>query len=258
MSTEREADPPDRGTEVGAAATGRARRSRILLRRSARRAGRRRATRFRANATPSSPPRCASIPSTSWRSRPPDQGARARADPLRADGGLAVHVLPRRGVDHGRGSGEHADIGAARPALRGRAPVELRHVRLPRTPSGLRHQRLRRDGQRAVGVGREAPGGQRRDRRPRLAPSRTRSGAAAVLAGVREYRTAMRSFAAMTNLEVWYAHIDMDELAAADQGPGRPEARQAARQGPREDAHPRQPAGLHQAHRRRSTASRGS
>ena len=33
----------------------------------------------------------------------------------------------------------------------------------------------------------------------------------AVLAAVNEYRTAMRSFAAMTNLEVWYAHIDMDE-----------------------------------------------
>jgi uncharacterized protein (DUF2252 family) len=34
---------------------------------------------------------------------------------------------------------------------------------------------------------------------------------AAVLASVREYRTAMRSFAPMTNLEVWYAHIDMDQ-----------------------------------------------
>ena len=35
----------------------------------------------------------------------------------------------------------------------------------------------------------------------------------AVLTGVREYRTAMRSFAAMSNLEVWYAHLDMDEVA---------------------------------------------
>ena len=33
----------------------------------------------------------------------------------------------------------------------------------------------------------------------------------AVLEGVRGYRTAMRSFAAMTELEVWYAHIDMDQ-----------------------------------------------
>ena len=35
----------------------------------------------------------------------------------------------------------------------------------------------------------------------------------AVLTSVREYRTAMRSFAAMSNLEVWYAHLDMDEIA---------------------------------------------
>ncbi len=35
----------------------------------------------------------------------------------------------------------------------------------------------------------------------------------AVLSSVREYRTAMRSFAAMSNLEVWYAHLDMDEIA---------------------------------------------
>ncbi len=35
-----------------------------------------------------------------------------------------------------------------------------------------------------------------------------------------EYRTAMRQFAAMTNLAVWYAHIDVEnafkELQAAD------------------------------------------
>ncbi|MGE5227846.1 MAG: DUF2252 domain-containing protein, partial [Planctomycetaceae bacterium] len=35
---------------------------------------------------------------------------------------------------------------------------------------------------------------------------------AAVLAAVSEYRTAMRDFAAQTNLEVWYAHIDMEQL----------------------------------------------
>jgi len=34
----------------------------------------------------------------------------------------------------------------------------------------------------------------------------------AVLAGVRGYREAMRSFADMNNLEVWYAHLDMDEV----------------------------------------------
>ena len=34
----------------------------------------------------------------------------------------------------------------------------------------------------------------------------------AVLTGVKEYRKAMRSFAGMTNLDVWYAHIDVDQV----------------------------------------------
>jgi uncharacterized protein (DUF2252 family) len=35
-----------------------------------------------------------------------------------------------------------------------------------------------------------------------------------VMAAVAQYRQAMRTFAGMTNLEVWYAHIDIDELRA--------------------------------------------
>jgi hypothetical protein len=35
-----------------------------------------------------------------------------------------------------------------------------------------------------------------------------------VMAAVGKYRTAMRGFAGMTNLDVWYAHLDMDELGA--------------------------------------------
>jgi uncharacterized protein (DUF2252 family) len=35
---------------------------------------------------------------------------------------------------------------------------------------------------------------------------------AAVLSAVKGYRTVMRAFAAMTNLEVWYAHIDVEQL----------------------------------------------
>src|SRR3979411_595470 len=35
---------------------------------------------------------------------------------------------------------------------------------------------------------------------------------AAVLAAVHEYRTAMRSFAGMSNLEVWHAHLDVEQL----------------------------------------------
>ncbi len=35
-----------------------------------------------------------------------------------------------------------------------------------------------------------------------------------VLAAVRRYREAMRDFAAMTNLDVWYAHLDLDRMRA--------------------------------------------
>jgi uncharacterized protein (DUF2252 family) len=35
-----------------------------------------------------------------------------------------------------------------------------------------------------------------------------------VMAAVSRYREAMRSFATMTNLDVWYAHVDMDQLRA--------------------------------------------
>ena len=51
--------------------------------------------------------------------------------------------------------------------LRRRAPVELRRVRLARATAGVRHQRLRRDAARAVGVGRQAPGREHADRRAR-------------------------------------------------------------------------------------------
>ena len=50
--------------------------------------------------------------------------------------------------------------------LRRRAPVELRRLRHARAHADLRHQRLRRDAARPVGVGREATGGELRGRRP--------------------------------------------------------------------------------------------
>ena len=79
----------------------------------------------------------------------------------------AVRLLPRRRADHGDGSLADAELGHPHPAVRRRAPLELRHVRLAGADPRLRHQRLRRDGAGAVGVGREAPGGELRDRGPR-------------------------------------------------------------------------------------------
>ena len=57
--------------------------------------------------------------------------------------------------------------GAAGAGVRRRAPVELRRLRLAGARAGLRHQRLRRDAARPVGVGRQAARGEPRSRGPR-------------------------------------------------------------------------------------------
>ena len=59
------------------------------------------------------------------------------------------------------------ELRTARPDLRRRPPVELRGVRLGRATADLRHERLRRDAPRSVGVGREAARREPRDRRAR-------------------------------------------------------------------------------------------
>ena len=104
-------------------------------------------------------------------------GAGARADPLRADAGVAVHVLPRRGLPDGGRPGRRAADRAGRAALRRCAPVQLRRVRRARPAAGVQHQRLRRDAAGPVRVGRQAARGELRRRRPR---SRLRRQAAAV------------------------------------------------------------------------------
>ena len=132
-------------------------------------------------------------------------GARARPDPVRPDAGLAVRLLPGRGRGHGRRPRGDAALRAHRPGLRRRAPVELRRVRLARAAAAVRHQRLRRDAARVRGNGTSSVW-RRASRSPAAnngftdKPSARRSRSA-----VAAYRTAMREFAAMGNLEVWYA-----------------------------------------------------
>ena len=94
-------------------------------------------------------------------------GAGAGADPLRADAGVAVHVLSRRGVPDGGRSGRDAPYGLGSAAVRRRASVELRCLRRPGSPAGVQHQRLRRDAAGPVRVGRQAARRQLRRRRPR-------------------------------------------------------------------------------------------
>ena len=55
----------------------------------------------------------------------------------------------------------------SRAGLRRLPRGEFRRLRQPGTPAGLRHQRFRRNASRAVGMGREAPGGEHRAGRPR-------------------------------------------------------------------------------------------
>ena len=70
--------------------------------------------------------------------------------------------------------------GSRRPAVRGRAPVELRGVRLAGAAAVVRPERLRRDVARPVRVRRQADGGQLHDRRAeqRLSSGRRTPGGA--------------------------------------------------------------------------------
>ena len=52
-----------------------------------------------------------------------------------------------------------------------------------------------------------------------------------VTAAVTRYRQAMRSFAGMTNLEVWYAHMDMDQMRAQFDAQLRPQQRKVVDKG---------------------------
>ena len=87
-----------------------------------------------------------------------------------------------RRAAHGGRPGRRRPTRAHGPAVRRRAPLELRPLRRRPSAPRLRHQRLRRDAPRAVGVGRQAPRGQLRDRgaRPRLTP-RPRGGRSSAL-----------------------------------------------------------------------------
>ena len=103
--------------------------------------------------------------------------AGAGAHSARADAGVAVRFLPRSGRADGRRPRRDAAVGPDGPAVRRRAPVELRWLRFARPRAGLRYQRLRRDRARSMGVGCQAARGEHRDRRPRARPERPRCGA---------------------------------------------------------------------------------
>ena len=116
--------------------------------------------------------------------RDPDRAGRiAAAQPaaaaLLAHEDLALRLPARRCGGHGRGSCRRCRRPASRVQAAGDCHLpQLRRLRHARASSGLRHQRLRRDRRRAVGVGSEAPGHELRGghaRHPRQGcPHRTR------------------------------------------------------------------------------------
>ena len=120
-----------------------------------------------------------------------------------------------------------------------------------RTGARLRRQRLRRDTAGAVRVGRQAARGQPGGRGARAAASTRRAPRDGRSAALREYRKAMREFAGMRDLDVWYTRLDVD----GDPGALEPSVNkeQAARRFERErgqGTQQGQPAGALEAHRR--------
>ena len=138
-----------------------------------------------------SPPPAGTTRSRSSSARP-SPGPGAGPDPLRADGGLAVHLLPRRRRGDGRRPRRHPDLRPAGAGLRRRPPLQLRRLRGARPPPRLRPQRLRRDAARALGVGRQAARRQLRDRRPRERLQAQAARTRCWRRSARQYREAMR------------------------------------------------------------------
>ena len=140
-------------------------------------------------------------------------GAGAGADPAGPDDGVPVHLLPRRGAADGQRPFPYSGVRAGRAGVRGCAPVELRHLRLRErllvfdvndfdetTPGPWEWDVKRLAASMEVAARGNGFGG--KDRRE------------IVTATVASYRQAMRDFAKMTNLDVWYAHADLDQLKA--------------------------------------------
>ena len=180
-----------------------------------------------------------------------EPGARTGSDPLRADAGLAIHLLPWRRAHHGLRPGHHSRVG---PKVQICGDAHLSNFGLfasPERQADVRRQRLRRDAAWAVGVGSQAACRQRGGRRP--GPRVHGQGGSDHRARqvVESYRREMQLVWRGCPLStLWYSHVDVDGCSPSSGHSGQdgPKARADAwHQGP----YPRQPPGAEQAHHRR-------
>ena len=139
-----------------------------------------------------------------------DPGARAGADPLRADARLAVHLLPGRGADHGRRPRRHAALGADRPSSAATPTCRTSACSARRSGAWSSTSTTSTRPSRARGSGTSSAS--RPASRSPAATTASRRRTADRAADACSARTARRcaSSPAMTNLEVWYAHIDVE------------------------------------------------
>ncbi len=96
-----------------------------------------------------------------------DSSSVPRTDPVRPHGAVAVLIPAGRRTADGRRPRADADNRLRRAARRRRPHVEFRPVCVARARHRVRHQRLRRDTRRTVGMGRQAPRRQHRRGRSR-------------------------------------------------------------------------------------------
>ena len=195
-----------------------------------------------------------------------DQGAGAGPHPLRPDAGLALHLLPRRRPGHGVGPLDHADARASRPRSAG-TPTSRTSASSAR-PSASSSSTATTSTRRSPGPG---SGTSSAWRRASWSPAATRAtpsrcGPAAIVALGRSTGSRCARWPTMSNLEVWYFHVDVAEVitdlavpggrlglegAVAHGGHGDQGDRQGTDQGQHEgarqvDARGRRPAPHHQ------------
>ena len=147
--------------------------------------------------------------------------------------------------------GGQCALGAERAALRRRTPVEFRRFRLPRPhdSSSISTTSTRRIPALSSGTSSASP---RASRSPAaIVTSRTFNAAMPCSPSVASYREAMREFASMSNLDVWYARLDRRGDRRRVAGSEGEEAGEDGRGRGREGADEGQHEGLQQADDRR-------